>query len=310
MALPSSGSLSISQVNTELNNSATATLNLGSSSVRTLYNVASGAIRLAADGYGKSNFANVAYSSPGTYSLLVPAGIYVDIRAARGGKATAQNTEPGYGGRLVVRTTSTQTFQIVVGAVGGQGAGGGRNAGGGGGYSGIFVSSVTHGNYVAVAGGGGGCGTGNESESIAGGSGAGYGTGDSGSSGAGAGGGGGGSTSAGGGGGGGSYGSGENGSALQGGRGRNENGGLGGSNGGSGGSPGGGGAGGQGNGDGGGGGGGGGYYGGGGSGAASWGAGGGGGSGNYNASYTELIRSSTGYNNGAGSIAFYTADPG
>jgi hypothetical protein len=56
MTLPVSGAMRLGgNVNVELGNSATAQLSLGSSSVRTLYGVASGAIRLAADGYGKSS---------------------------------------------------------------------------------------------------------------------------------------------------------------------------------------------------------------------------------------------------------------
>jgi hypothetical protein len=42
-------------VNVELGNSATTQISLGQASVRTLYGKASGAIRLAQDGYGKSN---------------------------------------------------------------------------------------------------------------------------------------------------------------------------------------------------------------------------------------------------------------
>jgi hypothetical protein len=42
-------------VDVELGNSSTTQLSLGSTPVRTLYGVASGAIRLAADGYGKSS---------------------------------------------------------------------------------------------------------------------------------------------------------------------------------------------------------------------------------------------------------------
>ena len=55
MALPASGRMRQgADVNVELGNSATTQIALGQASVRTLYGVASGAIRLAGDGYGKS----------------------------------------------------------------------------------------------------------------------------------------------------------------------------------------------------------------------------------------------------------------
>lgn len=55
MALPSSGSISLNQVNVELNRSGTQQISLGESAVRTLFGVASGAISMS-DGYGKSNY--------------------------------------------------------------------------------------------------------------------------------------------------------------------------------------------------------------------------------------------------------------
>ena len=55
MALPASGALSLGNVNTELGLSSIVQISLGATGVRTLYQVASGAIRLAQDGYGKSS---------------------------------------------------------------------------------------------------------------------------------------------------------------------------------------------------------------------------------------------------------------
>ena len=61
MTLPSSGnSISLQQVNVELSNTATAAINMGSSDVRGLFGIASGAIDMS-DGYGKSYVYNVEY---------------------------------------------------------------------------------------------------------------------------------------------------------------------------------------------------------------------------------------------------------
>jgi len=54
MALPESGPISMSMVNTELGYSATAVITLNDAAVRTLFGKSSGAIALS-DGYGKSN---------------------------------------------------------------------------------------------------------------------------------------------------------------------------------------------------------------------------------------------------------------
>jgi hypothetical protein len=60
MALPASGAITFGNINTELGLTSTAAISLGSTTVRSLYGIASGAIRLAADGYGKSNIFGVA----------------------------------------------------------------------------------------------------------------------------------------------------------------------------------------------------------------------------------------------------------
>ena len=55
MPLPASGPIKASDVNVELGNSSTAQISLGQASVRTLFAVASGAIRLGADSRGKAD---------------------------------------------------------------------------------------------------------------------------------------------------------------------------------------------------------------------------------------------------------------
>ena len=54
MALPSSGAISLSQVNVELGNAPTVSIDMNSAAVRGLFGVASGAISMS-DGYGKSS---------------------------------------------------------------------------------------------------------------------------------------------------------------------------------------------------------------------------------------------------------------
>jgi hypothetical protein len=55
MPLPANGQIDFSDINVELGLTGTTQISLGQASVRTLYGVGAGAIRLAADGYGKSN---------------------------------------------------------------------------------------------------------------------------------------------------------------------------------------------------------------------------------------------------------------
>lgn len=62
MALPSSGAISLNAVNVELNLPGTTTISLNQSSVRTLFGIASGAIRMS-DGYGKSSAVVAAVTS-------------------------------------------------------------------------------------------------------------------------------------------------------------------------------------------------------------------------------------------------------
>lgn len=74
MPLPTSGAIDFSDINVELGVAANTQRSLGGATTRTLYNVPSGAIRLAADGYGKSSTTPTfptwygKYSSLGTYN--------------------------------------------------------------------------------------------------------------------------------------------------------------------------------------------------------------------------------------------------
>ena len=85
MALPSSGQVRLgADVNVELGNSASAQISLGQSTVRTLYGVSSGAIRLAADGYGKANRVALSYvfSSNTADPVTIPPHFRINFAAA------------------------------------------------------------------------------------------------------------------------------------------------------------------------------------------------------------------------------------
>lgn len=69
MTLQSSGPISLGNVNTELGRSATATISLGETAVRTLAGVPTGPISLS-NLYGKSNAPPVTFTPPGGTSPL------------------------------------------------------------------------------------------------------------------------------------------------------------------------------------------------------------------------------------------------
>jgi hypothetical protein len=102
MALPSSGSISMSQINTELTNSSTATLNLGATTVRNLFGVLSGAISFS-NGYGKQRVI--------TQSINVVQGY---------GAGEAYYTYGPYDiiGKTTIQGTSLQTVQVFCGTGG------------------------------------------------------------------------------------------------------------------------------------------------------------------------------------------------
>lgn len=183
MALPSSGPMRLgADVNVELGFSATAQISLGSVAVRGLYGVASGAIRLAADGRGKSSafvFNQTISASTSNYNLRSAA-----IAAGWDQVLVLKATITINSGVFVTSTsTGTPAFQtgssfpagstlaiinngFIVGRGGTGGTGGfssnraGGTAGGSGGTA-LLVSascSVTNNNTIGGGGGGGGGG--------------------------------------------------------------------------------------------------------------------------------------------------------
>jgi len=101
MALPSSGSISMSQINTELTNSSTATLNLGATTVRNLFGVFSNPIKFS-NGYGKQRV------------------ITQSINVVQAGFGELYYTYGPYNivGKTTITGTSLQTVQVECGAGG------------------------------------------------------------------------------------------------------------------------------------------------------------------------------------------------
>lgn len=114
------------------------------------------------------------YTTPGTYNYTVAAGraISVDVIGAKGGTNSSIAGSGGSGGRTQGKYFFPYGGSIViqVGADPGSASQGGAPGGGsgasgtygpstgGGGYSGIFINSVSHANAIFIAGGGGGHG--------------------------------------------------------------------------------------------------------------------------------------------------------
>lgn len=181
MALPSSGQISLSEVNTELGNASNATISMGGAAVRTLFGVPSGAITMNA-GHGKANefgltiaadASNINVATAATaagwngsskLTVTINSGVYVSATSTGNAAMTISGSFPG--GLFVVNNG----YIVGMGGAGGNGKSisfsipspteyGGTNGGAGG--TALSVSSaVSFTNNGTIAGGGGGGGGG------------------------------------------------------------------------------------------------------------------------------------------------------
>ncbi len=170
MTLPVSGPISLNAVNVELGLSGTTSINMNQASVRTLFGVPSGTIRMS-DGYGKANqFAftissdttngnlrtlavNAGWNQTSKVVATISAGIYVSANSTGTPGLTISGSFPG-GVELI-----NNGFIIGMGGNGGNGGGpfAGSPSGGGSGGTALSVSTaVSITNNGTVGGGGGG----------------------------------------------------------------------------------------------------------------------------------------------------------
>lgn len=180
MALPSSGPISLSDVNVELGLSATAQISLNDSAVRTLFAIGSGAIGMA-DGRGKANQFAFTISSNQTNANLA-------TLATNAGWNGSSKLIATIGSGIYVSSTSTGTPALtvngsfaggvelinngyIIGKGGNGGNGGYKNpqqgsgasyptSGSGGGLALSVSSAITITNNGTIGGGGGGGGGG------------------------------------------------------------------------------------------------------------------------------------------------------
>ena len=140
MALPSSGAISLNQVNVEIGNSATATISMNDADVRTLFDDASGEISMS-QGYGKSWYTPMV----ATGGTITTSGDY---------KIHVFNSS----GTFNITTLGDDAVVQYLVVAGGGGGGGGSAGGGGGGAGGYRTASnfsVSQQGYSITVGGGG-----------------------------------------------------------------------------------------------------------------------------------------------------------
>lgn len=174
MALPSSGAISLNDVNVELGNSGTAQIDMGSAAVRGLFGVASGAISMS-NGYGKSSqftftissnvtsaanlrtlAVNAGWNQSSKVVATIASGVYISSDSTGSPALTVNGSWPG-GVDLV-------NNGIIVGRGGNGGNAGAGSAvgqsGGTGGGALLVSSAITITNNGSILGGGGGGGGG------------------------------------------------------------------------------------------------------------------------------------------------------
>jgi hypothetical protein len=162
MALPSSGQITLNQVNVELGLSGTAQIGLGDSSVRTLFGVASGQITMS-NGYGKANVFTLTFSShtanPDINALATAAGwdgsTELIVQVNSGIYVYSTDNNPNYFGLHANVPCTINNYGNIIGQ-GGIGGGSFQPGGQALKISSSGVTVINHsGAYIAGGGGGG-----------------------------------------------------------------------------------------------------------------------------------------------------------